>query len=112
MADEASFTGSHDVVRVAGGLVTIETKPGRLARRRSRLDEPVTWPADRTTVTFARTDGSGKWLATFAYEGHAAVLAVASDSLDQLTELATTRLGGVTNTVEDAEAARRQRRQL
>lgn len=112
MSVGASFEGSHDVVVANDGLVTIEAKSKRLARRRSRVESPVTWPADRTTVTFARTDGSGRWLATLASEGRSVVLAVPAGSLDELTAFADTHLGGCTNTVADAEADRVSRRQL
>ncbi len=107
-----TIEGVNDRVVVDAGLVTIEAKPGWFARRRSKLDAPVRWPADRTMVTYARTDGSGQWRITFSYEGQTAVVAVAASTLDHIEAVATDHLGGVTNSVADAEADRARRRRL
>lgn len=107
-----TLEGINDIATVDDGLVTIAAKSGWFARRRSRVVAPVTWPADRTTISFARTDGSGQWRVTFAYEGQTAVVAVTPAALDAVAALAAEHLGGATNTVQDAEADRAQRRRL
>lgn len=106
----ASIESVGDVVEVDDVLVTIRPRAGRLARRRSDLEAPVTWPAPRTTVTLHRTDTLGQWQARFAYEGQAVVLTFPPKRLDQLVAFAAEHLGGMTNTVMDAEQDRVARR--
>ena len=106
----ASIESVGDVVEVDDVLVTIRPRPGRLARRRSTVEAPVTWPAPRTTVTLHRTDTLGQWQARFAYEGQTVTLVFAPKRLDELVAFATKHLGGVTNTVMDAEQDRIARR--
>lgn len=106
----ASIESAGDVVEVDDVLVTISPRPGRLARRRSTLDAPVTWPAPRTTVTLHRTDTTGQWQARFTYEGQTVTLVFPPKRLDDLVAFAEAHLGGMTNTVLDAEADRLARR--
>lgn len=91
-------------------LVTIRPRTGWLARRRSTLVEPVTWPAPRTTVTLHRTDNLGQWQAWFTYEGQTVTLVFPPKRLDDLVAFADAHLGGMTNTVMDAEQDRIARR--
>ena len=110
-APPTSIQGAHDVVAVDDVIVTIAAAPGRRARRRSRLAGPVSWPASRTTVRLSRTDTTGRWEATFAYEGQSAVLAWPQKRLDDLVAFADAHLGGMQNTVMDAERDRQARRE-
>ena len=106
----ASIESVGDVVEVDDVLVTIRPRAGRLARRRSTLEAPVTWPAPRTTVTLHRTDTVGQWQARFTYEGQSITLVFPPKRLDDLVAFAATHLGGMTNTVMDAEQDRIARR--
>ena len=106
----ASIESVGDVVEVDDVLVTIRPRTGRLARRRSDLEAPVTWPAPRTTVTLRRTDTLGQWQARFAYEGQTVTLVFPPKRLHDLVDFATRHLGGMTNTVMDAEQDRIARR--
>lgn len=106
----ASIESAGDVVEVDDVVVTIRPRSGRLARRRSNLDGPVTWPAPRTTVTLHRTDTLGQWQARFAYEGQTVTLVFAPKQLDALVDFATQHLGGMTNTAMEAEQDRVARR--
>jgi hypothetical protein len=106
----ASIQSAAEVVEVDDVVVTITTRPGRLARRRSTLEAPVTWPAPRTTVTLHRTDTTGQWQARFTYEGQTVSLVFPPKRLDDLVAFAEAHLGGMTNTVMDAEADRLARR--
>lgn len=106
----ASIESAGDVVEVEDVLVTIRSRTGRLARRRSDLDGPVTWPAPRTTVTLHRTDTVGQWQARFAYEGQTVTLTFPPKRLDDLVRFAEKHLGGMTNTVMEAEQDRIARR--
>lgn len=106
----ASIESVGDVVEVDDVLVTIRPRRGRLARRRSTLEEPVTWPAPRTTVTLHRTDATGQWQARLTYEGQTVTLAFPPKRLDDLVAFATEHLGGMTNTVMEAEQDRIARR--
>jgi hypothetical protein len=106
----ASIESVGDVVEVDDVLVTIRPRTSRLARRRSTLEEPVTWPAPRTTVTLHRTDTVGQWQARFTYEGQSVTLVFPPKRLDDLVAFAATNLGGMTNTVMDAEQDRIARR--
>ncbi|HUF32077.1 MAG TPA: hypothetical protein VMN58_02565 [Acidimicrobiales bacterium] len=106
----ASIESVGDVVEVDDVLVTIRPRTGWLARRRSTLEGPVTWPAPRTTVTLHRTDTVGQWQARFTYEGQTVTLAFPPRRLVDLVAFADTHLGGMTNTVMDAEQDRIARR--
>jgi hypothetical protein len=106
----ASIESVGDVVEVDDVFVTIRPRTGRLARRRATVEDPVTWPAPRTTVTLHRTDTLGQWQARFAYEGQTVTLAFPAKRLDDLIAFADTHLGGMTNTVMDAEHERIARR--
>ncbi|HSP04633.1 MAG TPA: hypothetical protein VLR27_14070 [Acidimicrobiales bacterium] len=106
----ATIESAGDVVEVDDVLVTISPRPGRLARRRSTLTEPVTWPAPRTTVALRRTDITGQWQARFTYEGQTVTLVFPPKRLDELVAFADAHLGGMTNTVMDAEQDRLARR--
>lgn len=106
----ASIESAGDVVEVHDVLVTISPRRGRLARRRSVLDEPVTWPAPRTRVTLHRTDATGQWQARFTYEGQTVTLGFPARRLDDLVAFADAHLGGMTNTVMEAEQDRLARR--
>ena len=106
----ASIESVGDIVEVDDVVVTIRPRPGRLARRRSALDEPVTWPAPRTTVTLHRTDTTGQWQGRFTYEGQTVALVFPPKRLDDLVAFADAHLGGTTNTVMDAEQDRIGRR--
>lgn len=99
-----------DVVEVTDVLVTIRPRTGLLARRRSDVGAPVTWPAPRTTVTLHRTDTLGQWQAAFTYEGQTVTLVFAPKRLGDLVAFAGEHLGGMTNTVMDAEQDRIARR--
>ncbi len=107
----ASIEAVNDVVSVEDVLVTISPRPGRRAHRRSLLAEPVTWPAPRTTVSLLRTDTLGQWRATFTYEGQSVTLVFPQKRLDELSAFADTHLGGMENTVMEAERARLDRRE-
>lgn len=106
----ASIQSAGDVVEVDDVVVTISPRRGRLARRRSTSEGPVTWPASRTTVTLHRTDITGQWQAIFTYEGQAVTLAFPPKRLGQLVAFADAHLAGTTNTVMDAEQDRIARR--
>lgn len=106
----ASIRSAGDVVEVEDVLVTISPRTGLLARRRSTLEAPVTWPAPRTTVTLHRTDLTGQWQARFTYEGQTVTLVFPPKRLDALVAFAEAHLGGMTNTVMDAEQDRLARR--
>lgn len=105
-----SIESAGEVVEVDGVVVTIRPRTGRLARQRSTLDGPVTWPARRTTVTLHRTDTVGQWQARFTYEGQTAPLVFPPKRLDELVAFAEAHLGGMTNTAMDAEQDRIARR--
>lgn len=106
----ASIEAVGDVVEVDDVVVTIRPRAGRLARRRSTVGKPVTWPAPRTTVTLHRTDTVGQWQARFTYEGQTVTLVFPPTRLDALVAFADAHLGGMTNTVMDAEQDRIARR--
>jgi hypothetical protein len=106
----ARIESAGDVVEVDDVLVTIRPSSRRLARRRSTLEGPVTWPAHRTTVTLHRTDTTGQWQARFTYEGQTVTLAFPPKRLDELVRFAGEHLGGMTNSVMDAEQDRITRR--
>lgn len=106
----ASIESVGEVVEVDDVLVTIRPRTGRLARRRSTLEAPVTWPAPRTTVTLHRTDTTGQWQARFTYEGQTVTLVFPPKRLDALVAFADDHLAGMTNTVMDAEQDRIARR--
>lgn len=106
----ASIESAGDVVEVHDVLVTIRPRTGRLARRRSTVEELVTWPAPRTTVTLHRTDTVGQWQARFTYEGQTVTLVFPPRRLDDLVAFAETHLGGMTNSVMEAEQERIARR--
>jgi hypothetical protein len=106
----ASIRSAGDVVEVEDVLVTISPRTGRLARRRSTLEAPVSWPAPRTTVALHRTDLTGQWQARFTYEGQTVTLVFPPKRLDALVAFAEAHLGGMTNTVMDAEQERLARR--
>lgn len=106
----ASIESVGDVVEVDEVLVTFRPRSGRLARRRSDLAAPVTWPAVRTTVTLHRTDTLGQWQARFAYEGQTVTLVFSPKHLDDLVAFADEHLAGMANTVMDAEQDRIARR--
>jgi hypothetical protein len=105
-----SIESAGDVVEVEDVVVTIRPRTGRLARRRSALEQAVTWPALRTTVTLHRTDTTGQWQARCTYEGQTVSLMFPPKRLDDLVAFATAHLGGMTNTVLDAEQDRIARR--